>query len=184
MCSIIGAEDFDIPQAEFVEGFFRTKTRGPDMTRLHDTPAGRLGFHRLAIMDVNETGMQPFALNGNYVVCNGELYGFRNLKNTLSSNYTFESNSDCEIILPLYEQYGLEMFKMLDAEFAMILYDGKRNALIAARDPIGIRPLYYGKSKSGGMVVCPRCGQPTRVGHKVREDGSKARACKKCGEPL
>ena len=152
MCSIIGAEDFDIPQAEFVECFFRTKTRGPDMTRLHDTPAGRLGFHRLAIMDVNETGMQPFALNGNYVVCNGELYGFRNLKNTLSSNYTFESNSDCEIILPLYEQYGLEMFKMLDAEFAMILFDGKRNALIAARDPIGIRPLYYGKSKSGGMV--------------------------------
>lgn len=152
MCSIIGAEGFDIPKEEFVEAFFKTKTRGPDMTRLLDTPAGRLGFHRLAIMDVNESGMQPFALGGNYVVCNGEIYGFRNLKNTLSSKYEFKGNSDCEIILPLYAEYGLDMFKMLDAEFAMILYDSKRNSFIAARDPIGIRPLYYGKSKSGGMV--------------------------------
>ncbi|MGI5978853.1 MAG: asparagine synthase B [Oscillospiraceae bacterium] len=152
MCSIIGAEGFDIPQEEFVEAFYKTKSRGPDMTRLIDTPAGRLGFHRLAIMDVNETGMQPFVLNGNFVVCNGEIYGFRNLKNTLSSTYTFKSNSDCEIILPLYEQYGTEMFRMLDAEFAMILYDGKKKAFIAARDPIGIRPLYYGRDAGGNMV--------------------------------
>ena len=91
MCSIIGAEDFEIPQGEFVEAFHKTKTRGPDMTRLVDTPAGRLGFHRLAIMDTHESGMQPFALNGNYVVCNGEIYGFRNLKKALSSEYNFNS---------------------------------------------------------------------------------------------
>ncbi len=152
MCSIIGAEDFEIPQGEFMEGFFKSKTRGPDMTRIIDTPAGRLGFHRLAIMDTNESGMQPFALNGNFVVCNGEIYGFRNLKNMLSSEYSFNSESDCEILLPLYEKYGYEMFDMLDAEFALIIYDCKKNSFIAARDPIGIRPLYYGKGKKGEMI--------------------------------
>jgi len=152
MCSIIGAEDFEIPQGEFVEGFYKTKTRGPDMTRLVDTPAGRLGFHRLAIMDTNESGMQPFALGDNFVVCNGEIYGFRNLKNALSSEYTFKSESDCEILLPLYEKYGCDMFKMLDAEYALIIYDGKKKSFVAARDPIGIRPLYYGKTKRGGMI--------------------------------
>ena len=152
MCSIIGAEGYALPQDAFLEGFNKTRTRGPDMTRLLETPAGRLGFHRLAIMDTNESGMQPFALNGNFIVCNGEIYGFRNLKNTLSSNYTFESGSDCEILLPLYEQHGLNMFAMLDAEFALILYDHERSSFIAARDPIGIRPLYYGKSKDGSMI--------------------------------
>lgn len=153
MCSIIGAEGFDIPQEEFIDGFFRTKSRGPDMSRIIDTPAGRLGFHRLAIMDVHESGMQPFCLNGSYLVCNGEIYGFRSLKESLSSEYSFKSDSDCEILLPLYEKYGFGMFNMLDAEFAMIIYDRFSNSFVAARDPIGIRPLYYGKSKYGGGMV-------------------------------
>ena len=55
--------------------------------------------------------------------------------------------ADCEILLPLYELYGTDMFKMLDAEFALIIYDGEKDELIAARDPIGIRPLYYGLDK-------------------------------------
>ncbi len=152
MCSIIGAEDFAIPKDEFIEGFLSTKTRGPDMTRIIDTPAGRLGFHRLAIMDTHEGGMQPFALNGNFVVCNGEIYGFRNLKKALSSEYQFTSESDCEILLPLYEKYGCEMFKKLDAEYALIIYDAKKNGFVAARDPIGIRPLYYGKGRHGEMI--------------------------------
>ena len=66
--------------------------------------------------------------------------------------YVFESGSDCEIILPLYHEYGLEMFQMLDAEFAMVLYDGKRDRFVAARDPIGIRPLYYGYDSEGSIV--------------------------------
>lgn len=153
MCSIIGAEGFDIPQEEFIDGFFKTKSRGPDMSRIIDTPAGRLGFHRLAIMDVHESGMQPFCLNGSYLVCNGEIYGFRSLKESLSSEYSFKSDSDCEILLPLYEKYGFGMFNMLDAEFALIIYDRFSNSFVAARDPIGIRPLYYGKSKYGGGMI-------------------------------
>ncbi|MGN1042068.1 MAG: asparagine synthase B, partial [Christensenellales bacterium] len=101
-------------------------------------------FHRLAIMGLSEEGMQPFSLNGNFLVCNGEIYGFRRLKRELEKEYSFRSGSDCEILLPLYEKYGLDAFSRLDAEFALILYDGSKKRLIAARDPIGIRPLFYG----------------------------------------
>ena len=69
-----------------------------------------------------------------------------------AEGYTFESDSDCEIILPLYYKYGLDMFRHLDAEFAMILYDSRKKLLIAARDPIGIRPLFYGYSESGHIA--------------------------------
>ena len=75
-------------------------------------------------------------------VCNGEIFGFERLRESLSDRYTFQSDSDCEVLLPLYETYGTEMFRMLDAEFACIIYDGKTQEYIAARDPIGIRPLY------------------------------------------
>ena len=63
--------------------------------------------------------------------------------------FRISSDSDCEIILPLYYKYGLDMFRHLDAEFAMILYDSRKKLVIAARDPIGIRPLFYGYSESG-----------------------------------
>ena len=96
--------------------------------------------------------MQPFELNGSFCVCNGELYGFRSVRKRLADTYSFQSESDCEILLPLYREYGLDMFKTLDAEFALILYDAEKNALIAARDPIGIRPLYYGRLPDGGMA--------------------------------
>ena len=82
------------------------------------------------------------------MVCNGELYGFRPLRERLKEKYAFASESDCEILLPLYREYGLEMFRALDAEFALVLYDARKNRLIAARDPIGIRPLYYGGSRA------------------------------------
>ena len=62
------------------------------------------------------------------------------------------SGSDCEILLPLYREYGVDMFAMLDAEFACILYDGEAREFIAARDPIGIRPLYYGYDSQGTIV--------------------------------
>ena len=98
-------------------------------------------------------GMQPFVRDGNYVVCNGEIYGFRDIKSELEkSGYTFISQSDCEILLPLYEKYGLDMFKKLDAEYACIIYDAKKNDFIAARDPIGIRPLFYGYDQNHNIV--------------------------------
>ena len=150
MCSIMGCRMADLEKEEFIEAFEKTKSRGPDDTRIISLPHGFLGFHRLAIMGLNEEGMQPFYMGKNSLVCNGEIYGFRKLKDELiKKGYSFKSESDCEILLPLYKEYGLETFKMLDAEFALIIYDGEKDKLIAARDPIGIRPLFYGYSGKG-----------------------------------
>lgn len=155
MCSIMGycggcgsaVLDF------FRKGFDRTLSRGPDDSRIVDTGRGLLGFHRLSIMDLTDSGMQPFELDGSYVVCNGELYGFEAQKEALmQKGYTFQGESDCEILLPLYREYGTDLFAMLDAEFACILYDGRTQEYIAARDPIGIRPLYYGYDCQGVIL--------------------------------
>lgn len=152
MCSIMGycsqSADFDV----FKKGFDRTISRGPDDTRIVDTGNGLLGFHRLAIMGLTPSGMQPFQLGNSYAVCNGEIYGFEKLKEQLSSNYTFQSDSDCEILLPMYQKYGTDLFSMLDAEFACIIYDGETGEYLAARDPIGIRPLYYGYDKKHAIL--------------------------------
>lgn len=152
MCSIMGYCQGGFSMERFQEYFDKTVSRGPDDTRIVDTGKGLLGFHRLAIMGLTPSGMQPFSLNGNYVVCNGEIYGFEKIRKQLEKTYHFESDSDCEILLPLYEQYGTDMFAMLDAEFACILYDGALGEYIAARDPIGIRPLYYGYDEKGVIV--------------------------------
>ena len=136
----------------FKQHFDATKSRGPDDTRIVDTGKGLLGFHRLAIMGLHPEGMQPFELHGSYLVCNGEIYGFDKFKAELSKTHHFISESDCEVLLPLYEKYGVDMFAMLDAEYALILFDAKSGGFVAARDPIGIRPLYYGYDKAGVIL--------------------------------
>ena len=153
MCSIIGyCGPVADPEAIRL-GFDRTRSRGPDDSRMVRAGKGLLGFHRLAIMGLTPEGMQPFELEGSYAVCNGEIYGFETLKRELEEKgYTFRSGSDCEILLPLYRECGVEMFAMLDAEFACILYDGQTGQFIAARDPIGIRPLYYGYDGQGTIL--------------------------------
>lgn len=152
MCSIIGYCGRPADLTAFQAGFARTVSRGPDDSRVIDVGQGILGFHRLSIMGLHPEGMQPFGLNGSWVVCNGEIYGFEKLKKELSKDYTFTSESDCEVLLPMYEKYGVGMFAKLDAEFACILYDGKQKKFIAARDPIGIRPLYYGYDGNGTIL--------------------------------
>ncbi len=152
MCSIMGYCGTCADISAFLAGFEKTISRGPDESRIADTGNGLLAFHRLAIMGLTPEGMQPFALDGSYVVCNGEIYGYRRLRDKLAGKFVFRSGSDCEILLPMYREYGTDMFSMLDAEFAMILYDGESGEFIAARDPIGIRPLYYGCDKDGVTV--------------------------------
>ncbi len=150
----MGFCDRGVTVSEFKRFFDRTISRGPDDSRIIDTGKGLLGFHRLAIMGLHPEGMQPFELDGSYVVCNGEIYCFPRLKKKLmeTGKYTFVSESDCEILLPMYKEYGTDMFRRLDAEFALILYDGDTQSYIAARDPIGIRPLYYGYDPHGVIV--------------------------------
>lgn len=166
MCSILGFCGKDAAYEEIRDALSKTASRGPDASRIIDTGNGYLGFNRLSIMGLTENGMQPFLYSDRktvkatdpadteiVVVCNGEIYGFRKEKEALiTRGYRFISDSDCEILPALYREYGTKMFERLDAEFAMILYDVKEDCYIAARDPIGIRPLYYGLTKGGTFV--------------------------------
>ena len=179
MCGIL-THTGQISESEFREMLLIMKRRGPDMTRIAAAGNGYMGFNRLSIMGPEENGMQPFVRNGNMLVCNGELYGFRYLKSYLESlGETFVSGSDCEIMLPLYEKLGVAMFGFLDAEFACVIYDAMKNSFIAARDPIGIRPLYYGYDKNKAIIFASepdalvgRCDriEPFPPGHYY-EDG-------------
>ena len=154
MCCIMGWCSPSADMELMGECFQRTKSRGPDDTRFAAVRGGVLAFHRLSIMGLTDEGMQPFSLGDSYVVCNGEIYGFERLKADLAAKgYRFKSGSDCELLLPLWYEYGTAMFGMLDAEFACIIYDGRTGRFIAARDPIGIRPLYYGYDSEGAIVL-------------------------------
>ena len=176
MCSIMGFCGSSGDYARIQEALSRTRSRGPDDSRTVNSGNGWLGFNRLSIMGITENGMQPFVYGNRntytlpelketdegyevpeeseiVLVCNGEIYGFRPLKEQLiAKGYSFISDSDCEILPALYQEYGTEMFRMLDAEFALILYDCREKKYIGARDPIGIRPLYYGIREDGTYV--------------------------------
>lgn len=176
MCSIFCLTGKSVSEKDARQAFDATLSRGPDVSIFKETEDGYIGFHRLAIMGVEESGMQPFYYNDNFAICNGELYGFRKEKQRLAeAGFEFRSESDCEILLPLYEQYGTEMFARLDAEFACVIYDGRKKTYIAARDPIGIRPLYYGYLPCGSIAfasepknlvgICPKEVFPFPPGH-------------------
>ena len=168
MCSIMGYCGSGADITMFKKGFEQTVSRGPDGSRVVDTGKGLLGFHRLSIMGLTPSGMQPFELNGSYVICNGEIYGFEKLKEELTEKgYTFKSGSDCEILLPLYREYGTDMFSMLDAEFACVIFDGETEKYIAARDPFGIRPLYYGYDEQGVILFASEAKNLVGLAKKI-----------------
>lgn len=114
MCSIFGYTGSVVELETLKKGFDETISRGPDMSRIMETGKGLLGFHRLAIMGLTPEGMQPFTRQNesgstDYVVCNGEIYGFRAIKNDLiEKGYKFKSDSDCELLLPLWYEYGTD----------------------------------------------------------------------------
>ncbi|SFD41637.1 asparagine synthase B [Clostridium uliginosum] len=153
MCTIMCYTGTDMKHEKFAEALQRTESRGPDMTEILTLPSGILGFQRLAIMDLSYSGMQPFTRKMDASICNGEIYGFRELKKELiEKGHNFISDSDCEVLIPMYYEYGLDMFAKLDAEFATVIYDGEKDSFIAARDPFGIRPLFYGYSECGKIM--------------------------------
>lgn len=154
MCGfVVIAGEFDSSKMEeFKEDFKKLSHRGPDDHQLVAFPLGMIGFHRLAIMDLSDHGRQPFtSAKKNQLVCNGEIYNYTELKKECV-NHSFISHSDCEVLLPLYESKGIKgLVDSLDAEFALVIYDDEKKTLLAARDPMGIRPLFYGKTKAGKM---------------------------------
>jgi len=117
--------------------------RGPNDRGIHANGLGVFGHTRLSIVDV-ALGHQPILSNGGHrgIICNGEIYNFRKLRTGLSSAHRFNTHSDTEVILRLYEDRGPECVKELDGMFAFAIWDGED--FMMARDPIGIKPLYYG----------------------------------------
>ena len=129
--------------------FQKIKHRGPDKTLHYQEENAFIGFHRLAINGLSEQGDQPFIYdkeNGQkvYVICNGEIYNYKELNEKYELGLT-DDDSDCAVIYPLYEKFGLKkMINKLDGVFAFVIYDTETEIVYAGRDPIGVRPLFFG----------------------------------------
>jgi asparagine synthase (glutamine-hydrolysing) len=121
--------------------------RGPDSQNLVETKDKFLGFSRLEINDLSSTGNQPFLFKEIHFMCNGEIYNHKALRQRESS-FSFRSTSDCEVLIPLFEKGGIKnIVDQIDGEYAIVIFDPKKDRVYAARDPMGIRPLFYGYSK-------------------------------------
>ena len=145
MCGLIVKPSSDIVDGNLIS------YRGPDSTDTVLVDEYEFIFHRLAVMDVTSLGNQPFVDDKFVVVCNGEIFNFKQLE--AANPYSYKSHSDCEVLLPLLAEYSLfNACNLLDGEFAFVAMDKKKNTLIAARDPIGIRPLFYGYTQTGKIA--------------------------------
>jgi asparagine synthase (glutamine-hydrolysing) len=135
----------------------KIKHRGPDNSKYISLNDDKLlfGFHRLAINDVSPAGDQPLVLNDNlFLICNGEIYNHVELENKY--NFKTKGHSDCEVILHLYRQIGIEQtLKEISGYYAFAIWDDSNKKLLIARDPIGVRQLYIGQSPDEtALCIC------------------------------
>ncbi|HEX3487150.1 MAG TPA: asparagine synthase (glutamine-hydrolyzing) [Micropepsaceae bacterium] len=153
MCGIAGLMSTDAaqPNPALLDGFVRALShRGPDGEGRYEVPGVGLVQTRLAIIDLS-TGDQPlFGENGTALVANGEIYNYLELKPALSG-FPFKTHSDCEVPLAAYARDGADFAQTLRGMYAIALHDARDRALYLARDPFGIKPLYYAEY-SGGIV--------------------------------
>ena len=149
MCGIfalLNHQDY-FPKNVIENEFNKGKNRGPEFSKLDYSYLKMvLGFHRLAINGLNNESNQPLVINDIVLICNGEIYNYKELYNSIDINPITES--DCEVIIHLYIKYGIEQtLIMLDGVFSFVLFDNRtsydlNNKIYIARDPYGIRPLY------------------------------------------
>lgn len=124
--------------------------RGPDSKGFFISEGLHLGHCRLSINDLSENAAQPFVAEKQKVAVavNGEIYNFEEIKNPLlEKGYIFKSNSDSEVILHAYLEYGIGFVRELNGMFAIAIWDGRRKTLFLARDRLGIKPVYYAKTE-------------------------------------
>lgn len=148
MCGIAGLFDPSgrAPQDTIIlDGMLeRLIHRGPDHRATASTPTATLGYRRLAILDLRH-GQQPFCGAGGRVIvfCNGEVFNHRALRRRLEAlGHTFRSECDVEVFLHAYLQWGEAALAQIEGQFAVCIYDGRREALLLARDRLGVCPLY------------------------------------------
>ena len=124
--------------------FQKGKNRGPENSKLFFNEKRVIGFHRLAINGLNSKSDQPITYKNITLICNGEIYNYKQLYKYMD-NFEPTTDSDCEVIIHLYMRYGIEQtLTMLDGVYAFVLYDDRNenNVVYVARDPFGVRPLY------------------------------------------
>ena len=145
MCGIFALlNNNDIDKDKIKEQFMKGQARGPEDSKIdYSYPFMTLGFHRLAINGLNPESNQPIVYNDVVLICNGEIYNYKQLYKYMNVQPT--TDSDCEVIIHLYLKYGIEQtLIMLDGVYAFILYDNRpeTNNIFVGRDPLGVRPLY------------------------------------------
>lgn len=156
MCGIfayLSSTSSTVDNDDLLEYVGKIQHRGPDMTRYEYLfeKTGLMGFHRLSINDQTEKGMQPFKVKSSVSICNGEIYNHEDLKKRYECSV--QSNSDCEIIIPLINKIGImKACKELDGVFAFVVVQ-ENGDVIVARDPFGVRSLYTGINHSGDLCV-------------------------------
>ncbi|MDX6017735.1 asparagine synthase B [Shewanella indica] len=158
MCSIFAILDIQSDAAALrstaLEMSKLMRHRGPDWSGIHTTARAILAHERLAIVDI-EHGAQPLlSADGQLVLAvNGEIYNHKELKAELGDKYSYQTNSDCEVILALYQEYGCDFLDKLNGIFAFVLYDKAKDCYLVGRDHMGIIPLYTGRDTSGNFYV-------------------------------
>ena len=132
----------------------RIRHRGPDWSGIYCGGSVILAHERLSIVDPQSGGQPLFSPDKKQILAvNGEIYNHREIRKEFEGKYEFQTGSDCEVILPLYRQYGIDFIERLSGIFAFALYDEEKDEFLIARDPIGVIPLYIGKD-ADGKVYC------------------------------
>ncbi len=151
MCGIAGGTKFysstSISNDILTRMLGRIKHRGPDESGIYSSENVAIGNVRLSIIDIS-SGQQPLCNSTGdiWIAYNGEIFNYVELKAELEQKgYKFKTNSDTEVVVLLYEAYGIDFVKKLNGQFAISLWDKRTKELILIRDRVGIRPLYYTK---------------------------------------
>ena len=158
MCSILAIldikSDVDALRKQALQMSKLQRHRGPDWSGMYANDKVIMAHERLSIVDI-EHGSQPLYSNDGELVLavNGEIYNHKELEDSLTINYSFQTKSDCEIINALYVEKGAEFLDELNGIFSFVLYDNKSNSYLIARDHIGIVPLYTGYDEHGNFYV-------------------------------
>lgn len=140
MCGIVG---FNWANEDLVKSAVdRIRYRGPDDSDVFTDKNVSLGHARLSILDLSSRGRQPMERLNYVITYNGEIYNFRELREQLRE-YSFESESDTEVLIYAYDKWGPDCLEKLNGMFAFCIYDKRKEELFLARDRFGIKPLYY-----------------------------------------
>lgn len=148
MCGFVFSIDKKIEKKLIEKSLHRIFHRGPDSVSLVESSGAWMGFSRLAIMGITRAGDQPFSYKKKFFMSNAEIYNHNSLR--VEYPFDYQSGSDCEVLIPIFLKGGIEeVISRIDGEFAFVIFDEESSEVFAARDPMGIRPLFYGYTDDG-----------------------------------